>query len=108
MLACPAAGQPSSQARVTIPALFVANTHSRRGREAASFAAALERGGLTLRREECARREDLGALIHALRDQVGSVILGGGDGTMNAAAAALRDTGLPLGVLPLGTANDLA
>ena len=92
---------------MTAPALFVANTHSRRGREAASFAAALERGGLTLRREECARREDLGDLIHALRDQIGSVILGGGDGTMNAASAALRDTGLP-GVLPLGTANDLA
>ena len=27
---------------------------------------------------------------------------------MNAAATALRDTGLPLGILPLGTANDLA
>ena len=36
------------------------------------------------------------------------VILGGGDGTMNAAAPALVETGLPLGVLPLGTANDLA
>ncbi len=47
-------------------------------------------------------------MIRSLRDQIGSVILGGGDGTMNAAASALRDTGLPLGVLPLGTANDLA
>jgi YegS/Rv2252/BmrU family lipid kinase len=36
------------------------------------------------------------------------VILGGGDGTMNAAAPALVETGLPLGILPLGTANDLA
>ncbi|GLS43554.1 lipid kinase [Methylobacterium brachythecii] len=36
------------------------------------------------------------------------IILGGGDGTLNAAAAALIETGLPLGILPLGTANDLA
>lgn len=36
------------------------------------------------------------------------VILGGGDGTLNAAAPALVETKLPLGILPLGTANDLA
>ncbi|MCJ2034128.1 lipid kinase [Methylobacterium sp. J-068] len=36
------------------------------------------------------------------------VILGGGDGTLNAAAPALVETRLPLGILPLGTANDLA
>ncbi|MCE4223168.1 lipid kinase [Methylobacterium sp. C25] len=36
------------------------------------------------------------------------IILGGGDGTLNAAAPALIKTGLPLGILPLGTANDLA
>ncbi|GMA78261.1 hypothetical protein GCM10025880_46780 [Methylorubrum aminovorans] len=36
------------------------------------------------------------------------VILGGGDGTMNAAAPALVETKLPFGILPLGTANDLA
>ena len=47
-------------------------------------------------------------MIRRLRDQIGSVILAGGDGTMNAASAALHETGLPLGILPLGTANDLA
>jgi diacylglycerol kinase (ATP) len=36
------------------------------------------------------------------------VIVGGGDGTLNAAVDALVDTQLPLGILPLGTANDLA
>ncbi|GEP09665.1 lipid kinase [Methylobacterium gnaphalii] len=36
------------------------------------------------------------------------IILGGGDGTLNAAAPAVIETGLPLGILPLGTANDLA
>lgn len=46
--------------------------------------------------------------IRALAGEVSCVLLGGGDGTMHAAAPALRETGLPLGILPLGTANDLA
>jgi diacylglycerol kinase (ATP) len=46
-----------------------------------------------------------------IRDRAGDVdlvILGGGDGTMNHAAPALVASGLPLAILPLGTANDLA
>jgi diacylglycerol kinase (ATP) len=46
-----------------------------------------------------------------IRDRAGDVdlvILGGGDGTMNHAAPALVESGLPLAILPLGTANDLA
>jgi diacylglycerol kinase (ATP) len=47
-------------------------------------------------------------LILRHRSAVDCVIVGGGDGSMNAAAPALVRTRLPLGVLPLGTANDLA
>lgn len=47
------------------------------------------------------------AIRHHARD-VDMVIVGGGDGSLNAAASGLLDTGLPLGVLPLGTANDFA
>ena len=36
------------------------------------------------------------------------IILAGGDGTMNLAAEALLELGRPLGILPIGTANDLA
>jgi YegS/Rv2252/BmrU family lipid kinase len=39
---------------------------------------------------------------------IGRVIVGGGDGSLNAAAAGLLRTKLPLGVLPLGTGNDFA
>jgi YegS/Rv2252/BmrU family lipid kinase len=42
------------------------------------------------------------------RDAVDRVVVGGGDGTLNALAEALIETRLPLGILPLGTANDLA
>ncbi|KAB1075583.1 lipid kinase [Methylobacterium planeticum] len=51
---------------------------------------------------------DCTAVIKRHADGCDLVILGGGDGTLNAAAPALVETGLPLGILPLGTANDLA
>ncbi|MEC5341004.1 lipid kinase [Brenneria populi] len=51
---------------------------------------------------------ECGDIIRAYAHNVDFVIIGGGDGTLNSAARALVDTGLPLGVLPLGTANDFA
>jgi diacylglycerol kinase (ATP) len=47
-------------------------------------------------------------VIRAQAGAVDLVILGGGDGTMNHAAPALVESGLPFAILPLGTANDLA
>lgn len=89
-------------------ALVVVNAHSRGGRTPEPHLEALEAGGLTLIRKECQRRDRLGALIQEMRHEVDCVVLAGGDGTMSAAAIALRDTGLPLGILPMGTGNDLA
>ena len=48
------------------------------------------------------------APIRAAKGAVDCVVLGGGDGTLNTALPGLLDTGLPLGVIPLGTANDFA
>lgn len=47
-------------------------------------------------------------IIRAYAKKIDFVIVGGGDGTLNAAAPGLVETGLALGVLPLGTANDFA
>ncbi|OWJ66768.1 lipid kinase [Inquilinus limosus] len=52
--------------------------------------------------------DDVDTLIRRHARAVECVIVGGGDGTLNRAAPALMETGLPLGILPLGTANDLA
>jgi diacylglycerol kinase (ATP) len=44
----------------------------------------------------------------ALKDPTDLVLAAGGDGTVVKVASRLIDTGIPLGVLPLGTANNLA
>jgi diacylglycerol kinase (ATP) len=91
------------------PALLVVNIHSRHGSEAAGVVAgALERAGLPVLPGGAVQAGALPALIRRFADQVDCVVLGGGDGTLNAAAPGLIATGLPLGIVPLGTANDLA
>jgi hypothetical protein len=47
-------------------------------------------------------------VIRRYQQQIDLVIVGGGDGTLNATIEAIIETQLPLGILPLGTANDLA
>jgi diacylglycerol kinase family enzyme len=50
---------------------------------------------------EAARR----ALARAKAGEIDAVAVGGGDGTIRSIAEILADTGIPLGVLPLGTLN---
>ncbi len=90
-------------------ALLAINPHSRTGRLGIGAARAyLEAAGLDLVEVICDSPDDLSPCIVAHRSIVSSVIVAGGDGTLNAACSGLLETGLPLGVLPLGTANDFA
>ena len=50
----------------------------------------------------------LAARQGAERGEIDAVIGGGGDGSLNAVAAALAGTDIPMGVLPLGTRNHFA
>jgi diacylglycerol kinase family enzyme len=52
--------------------------------------------------------EDLPSLAEQAREAGGMVVAGGGDGTISTVAGALVDTGVTLGVLPLGTLNHFA
>ncbi|MDP8921009.1 MAG: lipid kinase [Pseudomonadota bacterium] len=90
-------------------ALLIVNTKSRSG--AAQRDIAFERlkdHDIEPVHVECGRREDLSPLIVKHAKDVDCAIVGGGDGTLNAAAFGVIEAGLPLGILPLGTANDLA
>ena len=89
--------------------LLVVNARSRSGKPAAENAVrALESAGLRVDHRLCESPDRLPALIRECAAAVDCVVLGGGDGTLNSALPGLLDTGLPLGVIPLGTANDLA
>ncbi len=96
-------------ARERLRALVVVNGKSRLGGEVAGSAAELLGSrGLDIRLEDCTQAGGISPLIRRYADRVDLVIVGGGDGTMNAAARGLIETRLPLGILPLGTGNDLA
>lgn len=90
-------------------ALLIVNERSRQGPGAAQAACdLLVAAGLTIVHEQVPGPQLLGAAIRRYAGTVDMVVLGGGDGTFNSAAPALIETGLPLGILPLGTGNDLA
>ncbi len=90
-------------------ALLLVNRHARRGKTALAEAIDLLKNlDLVLIEESTNHPRQLSNLIRSYQDQVDLVIIGGGDGTLNAAIDGLIETKLPLGILPLGTANDLA
>ncbi|MGO4386686.1 lipid kinase [Microvirga sp. 2YAF29] len=90
-------------------ALLIVNAKSRSGAAQREMAMErLEAHGIEPVHLECDRREDLSPLIVKNAKDVDCAIVGGGDGTLNAAAFGVIESGLPLGILPLGTANDLA
>jgi diacylglycerol kinase (ATP) len=90
-------------------ALLLVNQHARSGTAPLDDAlSVLRRGGIEVTEEECSSKRPIPDAIRAQADGYDCVIVGGGDGTLNAAAPGLLETGLPLGILPLGTANDLA
>jgi diacylglycerol kinase family enzyme len=68
------------------------------------FAAAGADATITVARGEAIR----GALLRAAAARPDALVVGGGDGSIRAAARVAMRAGLPLGILPLGTANLLA
>ncbi|WP_104092109.1 diacylglycerol kinase family protein [Arthrobacter sp. GMC3] len=71
-------------------------------------ACAQEGWGKPLLLETTAEDPGTGQVQHALADGVDLVIAAGGDGTVRCVAQCLKNTGIALGLLPLGTGNLLA
>ncbi|MBD1908609.1 lipid kinase [Funiculus sociatus GB2-A5] len=90
-------------------ALLLINPKSRRGYNARQQAMQqLQHLGFELLEPHSENPKQYSELIRQYRQQVDMVIVGGGDGSVNASVEGLLDTDLPLGILPLGTANNLA
>src|SRR5699024_5596768 len=93
---------------VSISTLLITNPGSRSGDGDIDHAAERlgEQGAVEIVRPNAPQ-----ALPAAIREHgrsVDRIVLGGGDGTINLALDALMEIDKPLGILPLGTANDLA
>jgi YegS/Rv2252/BmrU family lipid kinase len=90
-------------------ALLLVNPRARRGsEESGEISAGLRRAGLELVAEPSG---DPAVLLDLIRRHPGAldrVVVAGGDGTLNRAVQVLVDVGLPLAIIPAGTANNLA
>lgn len=90
-------------------ALLLVNRHARQGQKSLALAVdALNDLDFELIVVPIKNPEQLPSLVRQYGGQVDSVVVGGGDGTLNAIVDSLVEMALPLGILPLGTANDLA
>ena len=105
----PGADSGSSRRRV----LVALNTHSRDGAEQGECVMqALEAAGVSVIGDAPLSVDALPEFMRGHRDelrpQTDRLLLGGGDGTINRMLPHLVEAGIPLCILPMGTANDLA
>lgn len=89
-------------------AVLFANSGARQGEAARAAVKALEERGVAVRRAEAGDVEDLARTLKRNAGTIDCAVVCGGDGSLRRAAAGLCESGLPLGIVPLGTANDLA
>lgn len=90
-------------------ALLLINPNSRSGRGDIEPALdILRRSGIELILPVSDTYDDIERLIVEQGGEADFVIVGGGDGTLNSVVEGLLRLGRPFGILPLGTANDLA
>ena len=89
-------------------------SHARKPEARAAIAAILERvllerDGVAPRIEETTGPDETAPLVRAALDQGAPSVVGvGGDGTLREIASVLRGTGVPLGIIPAGTGNQVA
>jgi diacylglycerol kinase (ATP) len=106
----PARPRRHRQARGSPRCLLILNAKSRSGAEASAgiLTALRERGAELVGGAPVEPGEVDARLPRVTPDGIDLALIGGGDGTLNGALPYLLRIGIPLGVLPLGTANDFA
>jgi diacylglycerol kinase (ATP) len=107
-----AAADPSDHPTPPAVATAVVAINRKAGRARADLGPAIERLGRGERRPTVLDIEDPSEIVPKLRAACGNetrtVVVAGGDGTVNSALPLLLERRVTLGILPLGTANDLA
>ncbi|ACK71654.1 diacylglycerol kinase catalytic region [Gloeothece citriformis PCC 7424] len=94
---------------MTKRALLMVNRHARKGQKSLAMAVdILNDLDFELITVPIKNPQQLAESVRKHGSRVDLVIVGGGDGTLNAVVDSLVEQQLPLGILPLGTANDLA
>lgn len=89
--------------------LVVVNLHASRAERMIGGALAyLAVHGFDLDIRQSADRTALADVVRHCSGEVDAIVVAGGDGTVNSAIPALIEAGKPVGILPFGTANDLA
>lgn len=89
--------------------LLLLNPNARRGEESVdAVKAAFDMADCEVFEETPDQRDGGARIMRDYADRVDGVVVGGGDGTLISAIPGLIQTKLPLGILPLGTFNDLA
>jgi YegS/Rv2252/BmrU family lipid kinase len=89
--------------------LLLHNAKARQGAGALEpVCARLEAGGFAITVEPFENLPEIARDIARLHESADAIVVCGGDGSISSAAPAVMDSGLPLGIIPAGTANDLA
>ena len=89
--------------------LLIVNAHARFGKQPLDPALQVfAEAGIDVVKDEVPHARQASGIIDAHAGEVDAIVLAGGDGTLHDAAEALLEAGRPIGILPLGTANDLA
>lgn len=89
--------------------LLLHNANARLGGDALEpVRARLEAGGFAVTVEPFENLPEIARDITRLHESSDAVVVCGGDGSISSAAPAVMESGLPLGIIPAGTANDLA
>lgn len=90
-------------------ALIVVNRRGRRGRSDLSRGIhRLEEAGIDVFVTYCRDPERVPEVIQRFAPAADLIVIGGGDGTVSSALPAVLASGRPLGLLPMGNANDFA